>query len=354
MTKEKGTSFLDKVLGFLHRIPLVIMGIAGWPLVGEFKGRFVVQPPKLKTDEFGKASKNPTLLEIYVDSQKQWPLDIGELVNERYFTDDPPIVFNVCFCCAKPTLFRGGDYGNPESHWFNVFFGFYEIDVPASSWDHPFGFEKYESKELRFDELMRIGKSDWNYFSNHVYGVPLGTCDKYKPIDPSVKTWQNPDEVEINGKFFSEGTVEGMEVVSGYVSGKDGKKLGYPCGIFSPLWRTVFGRPRKSKHFGTSFPPTKMKMHFLIRHIKEYDEDLKEDAYKTFIYGGTGNISQYEWAREHTADPVDMDKFLEAQMDAVKQSISDNKEFRKMTRKDYEKENRTVRHAKWRKKLFQD
>jgi len=343
-TKSDGTSFWDKVMGFFHRIPLVAKKIIGWPLVGEFEGRFIVDPPKLATEEFGQASKSPGLLEIYVSSEKQWPLDIGRTVNDRYFPDDPPIVFNVCFCCAKPTLLRGGDYANPESHWFNVFFGFYEIDVPVSRWDHPFGFEAFGSENLRFDELERIGKSDWNYFSNHVYGVPLAVCDRYKDISDRVKTWQNPAPVVIGDKRFTEGMVEDMEVVSGYVSGKDGQKLGYPCGIFSPLWRTVFGRPRRSPLFPTSFVPTRMKMRFLTRHTKGPDEDLGEEAYKTFIYGGTANITQHEWALTHQSSPVDMDRFLAAQMDAVTRCIREDREFRK--------EARPARPAEWKKQLF--
>ena len=289
----------------LRRFRLVFKNIVGMPLVGEFKDRFVVEPPKLPTDEFGKAVRIPFITEIYVSDQHQWPLDVGQLVNGVFFEDAPPIVFNVCFSCARPSLFSGGDYANPESHWFNVFFGFYEIDVPKSKWSRPFGFKSADSLEPEFDDLLKIGKSDWNYFSNYVYGVPKDECAKYDAVPgQGVKTETLQASVDIGGKRYVEGQVDGLQVVSGYVSGKDGKKLLNNNEFFSPIWRTVFGRPKKKKEYPQSFIPTRMRMRFFARHIEEHDEDLGEMAYKTFIYGGTVNLG-YEGS-------VNLDDFLQA------------------------------------------
>ena len=311
----------NAIARFFRRAGLVTRNIVGLPLVGEFKGRFFVEPPKLPTRKFGRATRMPTLLEILVSDEKQWPLDIGKKVNDIFFSGKPPIVFNVCFCCARPSLFRGGNYANPRSHWFNVFFGFYEIDVPKSSWDKPFGFVDAQSLTPDFEELARIGKSDWNYFSNYIYGVPGDECAKYDAVpQDGISTEIIDSAVEINKKQFVEAKIEGVEVVSGYVSKKDGKRLLNNNSFFSPIWRTVFGRPRKKKAFATSFIPTRMKMQFLARYEEGWDADLGEDAYKTFIYGGTVNMD-YKGS-------VDNDAFLGAQMTAVKKAIK-IKEFKK-------------------------
>lgn len=355
--------FLESVMGLLQRTGLAGLDLVRFPLVGEFMGRFIVHPPKFDDPVFGEASKNPNLLEIYVSTEKQWPLEVGKIVNDRYFPTDPPIVFNVCFSCSKPTLLHGGDYSNPESHWFNVFFGFYEIDVPKgdgeTGWTRPFGFENDTTLTPRFEELMKIGKADWNYFSNHVYGVPLEECDRYREVpDPGIVPTVLKPSVHHAGHEYVEAQIDGMEVVSGYATKADGGKLGYPFCIFSPIWRNKFGRPRPSPSFQHSFPPTRMKMRFIARHEEGPDEDLGTEAYKTFIYGGAVNTSWADWGKDHLPAgyaSVDdfLDEFLAKQMASVIATIEENQEgFRKMTRSDYDKQNRSVRHARWKKELF--
>ena len=120
---------LSAIARFFRRAGLVTKNIIGLPLVGEFKVRFFVEPPKLPTKKFGRATRIPTLLEILVSDEKQWPLDIGKKVNDIFFSGKPPIVFNVCFCCARPSLFKGGNYANPKSHWFKVFFGSFVLSM---------------------------------------------------------------------------------------------------------------------------------------------------------------------------------------------------------------------------------
>ena len=352
------------------RLLLKILNLLGCSFVGEFKGRYLVQPPVIEDPEkFGKASKNPTLLELYVSTDKQWPLSVGKLVNDTFFRTDPPIVFNVCFSCAKPTMLHGGDYSNPESHWWNVFFGFYEIDVPAGKepdgWERPFGFMSNTPGDLRpnFCELMKIGKADWNYFSNHVYGVPLAHCRKHDDIPkcedgiPTEGAACSSEIIEdLHGHKYVEGMIDGMEVVSGYAS-RAGDRLENPYCIISAIWRSVFGRPRPSPSFPKSFEPTTMKMKFLARWVEEYDDDLKCVAYKTFIYGGAINKT---WAEERAKDlsPEEqkedadfLEAFLTEQMNAVIATIGDNdRHFRKMTEKDYR--GRSRRHPRWKKKLF--
>jgi hypothetical protein len=330
--------WLAELFGFVHRKWSVLHGLLGWPLVGEIEGRFLVTPPRLCTERFGESTHLPTVLEIYVSHDHQWPLDVGRLVDAVYFRHHEPIVFNVCFGCAKPSLLRGGDYANPDSHWFNVFFGYYEIDVRCSEWTRPFGFASSAEGDLTpvFDDLLRIGKSDWNYFSNYIYGVPLQECARHDQDPPEASHRIVNDCVEIGGKEYVEAEVDGLDVVSGYVSGKDGRSLrNNVCG-FSPLWRAVFGRPKRSASQGASFPGTAMRMRFYARWERGPDADLGCDAYKTFIYGGAINLG-YEGA-------IDNEAFLAAQMDAVREAM-------KTEDGAFAKRERPSRPAKWKAKI---
>ena len=299
-------SVWSELADWIGRRRLAVKRIIGMPLVGEVHHRFLMEPPRLPDNRFGKTTKMPTILEIYISEDHQWPLDIGSKVKQIYFKDYPPIVFNVCFSCARPSWYGVGDYGNPLSHWFNVFFGFYEIDVPKSRWKRPFGFESAEGFEPCFDDLFRIAKSDWNYFSNNIYGVPdeaCAACDGVSMSGVEAKI-VNPS-VMIGNRQFVECRLDHPTVVSGYVSGQDGKRLLNNNGVFSPIWRTVFGRPKPSPDFPTSFIPTEMRMQVVETYYEEYDEDLGENAFKTLIAGN-----------------VDNGAFLKAQMDAVIRSMA--------------------------------
>jgi hypothetical protein len=307
-------SFLKELVGRPQRVWQVARGLVRCPLVGEIDKRFLVVPPTMPTREFGDTTHLPTVLEIIVSPDRIWPLDIGRKVDAVFFEDDPTIVFNVSFSCAKPSLLRGGDYANPASIWFNVFFGYYEIDVPIGPWTRPFGFVDDKGLDPCWDDLLRIGKSDWNYFSNYVYGVPEAECAKHDAIPGGAKCAVRDKAVPIGPHTYVEGQVEGLEVVSGYVSGQDGKKLlNNVCG-FSPLWRAVFGRPKRSESHADSFVPTTMRMRFWARHDRGYDPDLECEAYKTFIYGGTANMG-YSDAPRNAA-------FLDAQMEGVRAAIT--------------------------------
>jgi hypothetical protein len=312
--------WLNELLGFFHRKWSIFHKLIGWPLVGEIGDRFLVEPPHLATKRFGESTHLPTVLEIYVghDPPKMFP--VGELVHARFFEIEKPVVFNVSFSCAKPSLLRGGDYANPESIWFNVFFGFYEIDARCSEWSRPFGFQSANpgALDLEFNDLLRIGKSDWNYFSNYVYGVPEKECGLHDAIPGGAKPTSLPT-AKIGALDYAQGEVEGLEVVSGYVSGRDGKRLRNNSWL-SPMWRAVFGRPKRKAGFPTSFIPTRMRMRFYARWEKGLDYDLGCEAYKTFIYGGTINLGH--------PDPAGNAEFLDAQMDAVRRAVVD-KPFRK-------------------------
>lgn len=299
-------------------VRLILTGLRflrGAPLVGEIHDRFLVEPAVIEGHEFGCSSRKPQVLEIIVSEEEQWPLGVGKIVNEVFFDKDPPIVFNVCFSCHQPDDDGHSEYADPESHWFNVFFGFYEIDVPADQWERPFGFKSKDKKkpEIEFKDLLRIGKSDWNYFSNYMYGVPWWkTCGYNRLDDPGLTTRVADRPVSVKGKEFLECEIDGMEVVSAYCAG-DGE-LRRNVWLFSRVWQKQFGTCEPRDGHEVSFVPTRMKLRFLIRWEGDDDYDLERKAFKTFIYGGSINKGY--------RDAAFNERFLAAQMEAVKQVIS--------------------------------
>jgi hypothetical protein len=298
---------------------LLFTGWRAWrgaPLVGEIKGRYKVEPAVIENPLFGCSSKNPQVLEIVVSDDEQWPLGVGKIVNEIFFDEAPPIIFNVCFSCHRAEDGRS-EYADPTSHWFNVFFGFYEIDVPKREWGRPFGFKNASDEwEIEFDDLLRIGKSDWNYFSNYMYGVPWWrACGCNRLDDPGLnKTVLNRD-IDIKGDRYFECEVDGMEVVSACRAGEE--KLRRNVTFITKVWQRQFGTCEPHPEFEESFFPVKMKMRFFIGWKEEPDFDLKCQAYKTFIYGGSINKT---WAGGDEGREKFNEEFLEAQMSAVKKA----------------------------------
>jgi hypothetical protein len=298
-----------------------LRAVRGLPLVGEIEGRFDVIPAVIDDPVFGRSARYPTVLEIVVSDRERWPLRVGRLVNDRFFAGDPPIVFNVCFSCHEPDPLGRSEYADPTSHWFNVFFGFYEIDVPCGEWRRPFGFKTGDpvAPEVDFHDLLRIGKSDWNYFSNYMYGVPARIAAAHDALDdPQVATRVSPAPVVIGGARFWECEVDGLEVVTGYAGPRGG--LRDNVWFFTPVWRRVFGTCAPRAGHDESFVGARMKLRFLMRWERGPDEDLGCEAFKTFIYGGSINKGY--------PDAAFNERFLEAQLAAVKRAAFRKKERR--------------------------
>src|SRR5262249_24169278 len=138
------------------------------------------KPAVISSPEFGESSATPSILDVPVSAHPGGLLSVGQKVHEKFFPDSPPFNFNVNFSCAKTDpLTATSEYADPRSPWNNVFFGRYEIDCPAGGkpgdkdkWDRPFGFTAPGSNQINFDDILKIGNSDWGYFSNYMYGVP--------------------------------------------------------------------------------------------------------------------------------------------------------------------------------------
>jgi hypothetical protein len=302
--KEAALS-VDKALGFpwLRR----------QALVGDIDNKIFVDGAEVNDAKIGKSMSFPMAQEIVVDKERSAPAGVGKMVDKVFFPNEGKLVFNVAFSCGKASPWGPGVYGDPKSIWFNVFFGYYEIDVKKREWGRPFGY-KSDGKTVEWDDVLKIGKSDWNYFSNWVYGVP----DKFiRPtnglVDPDCITRLHPRQT-VGARQFDLLEIDGAQVVTAYVAEK-GAQLIDEDHLFSPLWRVAFGKPRSRPEFTTSFFPARMKakLYMCFREVA-HDEDLGEAAYQTFLFGGTINKS---WP-----DAAENERFLELQLEAVRKVMT--------------------------------
>ncbi len=285
------------------------------PLVGDVDNKFAAPEVQLNSPRFGESQGLPFVMEIVVDGNRSAPAGVGRAADQAFFRQSPRLLFNVSFACGKPQGFlRRGLYGDPRSIWFNVFFGYYEIDVSKSAWGRPFGYES-DGTTIHWDDVLRIGKSDWNYFSNWLYGVP---DDKITPTNDPLRsantTTTHHGRKDINGKQWDVLELDNVDVVSAY---HDGSSPGLvDRELWSYLWRASFGFPLGKKVVDApSFFAVPMKAHlYMSFREKKRDNDLNTTSYQTFLFGGTINK---HYSKRSDACAKENEAFLAEQLKAV-------------------------------------
>lgn len=304
------------------------------PNVGHLGGHICLARPAVIDDpELGQSSATPSVLEVVVSKEQRDILKVGRKVHEKLFSQYPAFSFNVNFSCARVDPLTGRSaYADPRSHWHNVFFGRYQIDAPigkpgeADKWTRPFGFVRSGSTDIHFDDIVRIGKADWGYFSSWMYGVPEAALNKiFAETDAAPRATMTvlDPKVLIKGLSYVECLVDGLWLPSTFVSGQDGQRLVDNDRFLSPVWRALFGEPPEdllrdpevTERLTRSFAPTEMRMQFLLRADLEEDPKLGS-VFSTSIYGGGVNKT---WAGRDARRQALNARFLSAQMEAVKE-----------------------------------
>ena len=289
-----------------------------FPMAGDIDNKFQAPEAKVKDPRFGESEGLPFVMEIKVDGENSAPADVGRKVDQVFFPHQGELLFNVSFACGKPKgLFRTGSYGDPRSIWFNVFFGYYEIDVEQKVWGRPFGYEA-DGKTVHWDDILRIGKSDWNYFSNWMYGVPDVAIDPTNsPLRGPTTTTTHHGRKNVNGREWDVLEIDNANVVSAYDDGGKGGAQLVDRDLWSFLWRASYGFPIKKKVVEEPrfFPcPMKAKLYMTTRPNKR-DNDLGTPSFQTFLFGGTIN----NWySAKSDAHRKENEAFLEVQMEAVR------------------------------------
>lgn len=159
-------SFIDRIL-------------EGLPLTGDIDGRVAVPVPQVDDAKFGQSSGIPFVLEIDVDRVNKAPANVGHKVDDVFFQNYPPLLFNVCFACGAPEgPTRVGLYGDPRSRWFNVFLGYYQLDVLANAASSPFGYDT--NGDVVKDQVLRIS------LTRSYRSPPLGALTRLLASDVNV------------------------------------------------------------------------------------------------------------------------------------------------------------------------
>lgn len=275
------------------------------PTHGSVGGSRDPDPMVVEDSRFGtsrSSSKNVT--RFIVDEHERQLSNVGRLVKETLWKDYPPWVFNTVACVGPFDEAGRGSYSDPDSVWFNVFLGYYQIDAPKPEWTRPFAYRSADGadSEIVFEEVVRLGKSDWNYFSNWMYGVPPVAVRRHDEIDMSALTTTQTDAGVIGARSWHRARIDGVEFVTSYESDTDGADRLVDNSVLSGVWRKAFGLPNPRPEWTESF----------VRSTLDADAYMSwwedDDAFHTVIFGGTASSS---------ADPA----FLEAQLAAARTVI---------------------------------
>ena len=257
------------------------------PSLGEVGRSTAVHPPEVDDPRFGKSQTcTPTILRIHVDDEKRELCDVGRVVKQTMFPDHPPFVFNTVACVGAFTVGDPGPYTDPLSIWFNTFLGYYELDCDRALWTRPFGYQTADGSASlpEPEDLARLGKSDWNWFSNWDYGVPAAAALEYSGVNMKDIGFVNNGLVTIGRTRWHHVELRGAEVASCYVSDAAGASQLVQNTIIDEVWRRSFGAPTPRPDYPESFIPT------VVDAVVDmaYWED--ETTFHTVLFGGTAKV----------------------------------------------------------------
>ena len=260
------------------------------PSVGEIGGRTDVYPPSVRDPVYGDSQNcTGTILRIHVDDQPRMLCEVGSKVKSRMFPAPyPPFVFNAVACVGAFEVDGHQRYGNPDSRWFNVFLGYYQLDCAKPAWDRPFGFCTADGADSQpsIEDLNRLGKSDWNYFSNWDYGVPEQALEPYCDVTAASSDPVDRGLVTIAGRRWRQVDLLDVEVASCYVSDAPGAEPLVHNTIIDGMLRQGFGYPDPHPDHPVSFIPTRLDA---TLHMAYFEDD---GYFHTLIFGGTAHAGE--------------------------------------------------------------
>jgi hypothetical protein len=270
------------------------------PSLGEVAASAAPYPPSVNDPKFGQSETcTPTILRFHVDDEERALCRVGSVVKLHMFPEYPPFVFNTEACVGAFPPDAPGAYTNPDSVWFNTFFGYYQLDCAKEVWSRPFGYDRADGRSSVPvpEDLVRLGKSDWNWFSNWDYGVPTDALRKYTAV-PSAIDAVDHGLVTVGTSQWHQLELRGTEAASCYVAG--GPRAGTLAHntVLERTWRRSFGGLNPRPNHPKSFVPTVLDAEVYMA----YSETCTH--FHTVIFGGTMQAG---------TDPT----FLRAQLDAV-------------------------------------
>ncbi len=259
------------------------------PSIGEIDGRTDVYPPVVFDPVYGSSQNcSGTVLRIHVDDDPRGLCEVGSKVKQQMFPQYPPFVFNVVAAVGAFEEDGRQAYTNPESPWFNVFLGYYQLDCLKDRWDRPFGFYSADGIESEpyAEDLVRLGKSDWNYFSNWDYGVPEKYLLPYRSPNSRPEDTVDGGIVDVAGRGWRRVELRNVEVASCYESDAPSAARLISNTPITGIIRRSFGYPSPLPDHLVSFVPQKLDA---ILHMAYFED---EESYHTLIFGGTAHSGE--------------------------------------------------------------
>lgn len=259
------------------------------PTKGDVAGSESGFPPEVIGYGPNGPSGGGDVTRFHISDEPRVLADVGRIVKQALFATTGPLTLNIIACVglgADPGT-GPGVYADPESPWFNVFFGIYQVDcAKADGWTRPFGYEAARgvASSVHGEDIVRIGNADWNWFSNYLYGVPEDVCRQYTVIDMSKVTFEPTTLVRCGNSQWHQVTMSGVEVASAYQSDAPGARQLVQNSPLTADWRTAFGLPCPRPEYPTSFIPTTLSSSLFMT----YSED--DAGYHTLMFGGTAGV----------------------------------------------------------------
>ncbi len=278
------------------------------PSIGQIGGSTVVHEPVVDDPAFGRSQLcSPTILRIHVADVGRWIADVGQIAKQTLFPHVPRFTFNTVACVGDVPDGAPGLYTDPTSVWFNVFFGYYQIDCEKALWDRPFAYRipPGAPPEPHVEDIVRLGKADWNWFSNWMYGVPASVLQRHDGVDMGVVGVQVSGPNRIGGSDWHHVRLTGIDVASSYVSDGPGAQRLVRNTVTQNVWHQAFGLPHPRPQYPDSFIPTSVDAALDLAYWEDDEE------YHTLMFGGTTDAGK---------DP----RFLDAQVDATRDVITDH------------------------------
>lgn len=284
------------------------MGNKNSLVIPSIEENFIVNQARIKND--GKFGKDNIIQYVIEYNVPDYILDgeslenIGYMLKKYMFEEYPSFMCSEYLTCSKKN-----NYSNPLSNWYNVVYGFYEINAPCSGWARPYGFTT--DFKIIPSEIIKVISSNTNIVINYIYGVPFWKCVEACSMQGKEKVTIVNEKVSIGEYNYIEIMIEDMNLITCYTTDK--KLLSLPYNSLSKLWREIFGTVEYIKGFETDFPIIRMKGKFYVRYEHTFDRRLRTFVFKTWIYGGIVNMD--------TPNIMFHNEFLSEQLKSIRLSI---------------------------------
>ncbi|MHB1535578.1 MAG: hypothetical protein ACYC1D_13410 [Acidimicrobiales bacterium] len=257
------------------------------PGVGQIADSVVVHAPVVDDPRWGRSQlRTPAVLRLFVDDSRRAGTSVGARVKQVLFPAHPPFVFNTVACVGGVDKDAPGLYSDPESHWFNVFLGYYRVDCNKSLWSRPFAYRAAEAAASAVDpdDILRLGKADWNWFSNWIYGLPADVALSCSSLDGDEVTISEPRTVLIGGRRWHQLRLSGARMASCYQAGAPGARRLVRHFPLAGLWRRAFGLPYPRPQFPQSFLATSLEA---VCSLSYWEDNT---AFHTVIFGASAAV----------------------------------------------------------------